>query len=254
MKMLRSGFVVVALASASVFTATGARADGMARGPYAGSYGPFNWSGFYFGAHLGGAWSTTDFGFGSVVRGCCLEFSHDASSWIAGGQIGLQHQFGNWVAGVELSLSGVDLKESNNFTTPFGDDLRTTSEIHNLFLATARLGYAWDRWLGYVKGGYASAEVEFTTIFRPTGATINTSKDREHGWTVGTGLEYAISPNVILGVEYNFVRLNIDDRTGTDSLGCVANNCFIADIDSDIHSVMARLSFKLGRDAPTPLK
>lgn len=33
-------------------------------------HGAFNWSGFYIGAHLGGAWSTTDFGFGSVANGC----------------------------------------------------------------------------------------------------------------------------------------------------------------------------------------
>lgn len=186
----------------------------------------------------------------SVVWQTDVEFGHDASSFIAGGHIGLQHQFGKWVAGIEVSWSGTDLTESTNFIPPppaAPSALRTESEISSLFLETARLGYVWDRWLGYVKGGYASAEVEFTTTFRPTGATINASSDREHGWTVGTGLEYAVSPNIILGLEYHFVRLDIGDPGGTNSLGCVGNGCFVANADADIHSVMARLSIKLRR-------
>jgi outer membrane immunogenic protein len=72
-----------------------------------------NWTGFYVGGNVGGAWSKTDWTF--FNGGNSEAFSHNASSWIAGGQIGYRHQFGpNWVLGVEASWSGTDLQDTSS--------------------------------------------------------------------------------------------------------------------------------------------
>jgi outer membrane immunogenic protein len=148
------------------------------------------------------------------------------------------------------------------------DNLQT--RVGELFLATARLGYAWDRWLAYGKGGFASAEIKtafqatvLTTVVQgvqlPTGTTFagqssGSSSERQPGWTLGAGLEYMVTRNVTFGVEYNFI--NLQDRTQTagatiseNILGTIKNVTapisYRVDPD-DIHLVTARLSYKFG--------
>ena len=54
----------------------------------------------------------------------------------------------------------------------------------------------------------------------------------------GVGLEYAIRDNIILGAEYNYVRLSVDDRV-------LAPTTFVAREGSiDLQSILARISFK----------
>ena len=55
------------------------------------------------------------------------------------------------------------------------------------------------------------------------------------------GLEYAIRDNIILGVEYNFVRLNVDDRVLAPSPVVCASTA-----DIDVQTILARVSFKFG--------
>jgi outer membrane immunogenic protein len=226
--------------------ATAAVADGI----YAGSRyeRPFSWAGVYVGVHAGGAWSETDWTLNNSV--VVEDFKNNASSFIGGGQIGLQGQWGHIVAGVEVSFSGVSLDDT--VTSGLVADRSRNSTIENLFLATARLGYATDRWLVYGKGGFASADVDFNTFVTSTGAPTSSSSDRENGWTVGFGTEYALTRNIILGLEYDFVRLDIGDRDQTVSLGFLPAT--VSSAHADIQAVMARLNYKFGRDEPIPLK
>jgi outer membrane immunogenic protein len=206
----------------------------------------YNWTGFYIGGHIGGARSNVDWTFfsGTVSE----RFSQDASSWIGGGQVGFLWQWtGNWVIGAEVSYSATDLNETS--TAVLLADRSRRSEIDNLLLVTGRLGYASDRWLTYVKGGYATARVKFDTFITSTGQPTTTSRDRENGWTVGAGFEYAITNYVSLGAEYNFVRLNIDDRNQQVFPGFAAPET-VTDARADIHAVWARLNFRWWGAAP----
>jgi outer membrane immunogenic protein len=109
----------------------------------------------------------------------------------------------------------------------------------HLLLVVGRLGYAQDNMLAYVKAGYASADVDLA--FRLVGTTTaGSSSDREQGWTAGVGLEYAIRDNIILGIEYNYVRLNVDDRVLAPS-NVVTDNGGV-----DLQSILARVTFKFG--------
>jgi outer membrane immunogenic protein len=235
MRMLRNALVALTATAALAQVSTTANADGYRGGP-----GHVNWSGFYVGAHVGGAWSDTDW---RSITASTFDLSQSASSVIGGAQAGFQHQFGNVVAGIEVSYSGINLDDS---TIGFGVE-RYSSSTDKLVLVTGRLGLAWDRSLAYVKGGYASANTEFE-IFHVGLGQHAISRGWDDGWTVGAGWEYAIGPMVSLGLEYNFVHIDIDDRTmRIGPQGCGAP-CTITRAESDIQSVLLRLNFKFNRD------
>jgi opacity protein-like surface antigen len=106
-----------------------------------------DWSGLYLGLHGGYGWSKQDTGLGSDV---------DVDGWLAGGHVGLQRQFDRWVLGIEASITGGDL-DGRKTIAGMADVKATVSDI---LMLTGRLGYAWRDRLFYVKGGYASADVD----------------------------------------------------------------------------------------------
>ena len=247
------------LAGAAVGLApTSAIADGPAgRGPVRDApvaYAPFSWGGLYVGVHAGYAWADVDWdfdypqGLGSVL----FSESTNNDGGFVGGHIGLQHQYGRWVVGGEVALSGGFDDQTIGVPLFFGDTRGTiTTDIDWLVTATLRLGYSWDRWLGYVKGGYAGAMIRLSTDDNVPPDFVSSTRDMHHGWTVGAGLEYAITHNLVFGIGYNFVSLSEDVSA---SLLNETNGAFIgtvsSEVDTEIHSVMARLSLKFGRDEP----
>ena len=262
MKNFRLALLGIAASAALGLSVSAANADGPAsRGPGRDApvtHAPFTWGGLYVGVHAGYAWGDMDWGLDySPVLFFSEETNNDGP--FVGGHIGVQHQYGRWVVGGELALSGGFDSDTVRDVPLFGGIPVGTlkSEIDWLFTATARLGYSWDRWLGYVKGGYASAAIRLSTDDNVPGDFVSTTRDIHHGWTVGAGLEYAITHNLVFGIEYNYVSLSADV---SDSLVVEASGAFLRtinhDVDTDIHSVMARLSLKFGRDEPVvrPMK
>jgi outer membrane immunogenic protein len=77
------------------------------------------------------------------------------------------------------------------------------------------LGYAADRWLFFVAGGLAIADFEFhegavtTTTLPPPGGTYV-------GWSIGGGIEYAFTRNLVGRVEYLYDDFDHKDYTGVD--------------------------------------
>jgi outer membrane immunogenic protein len=212
------------------------------------AYYGYDWSGFYLGGHAGVAFVSSEWtvpGLGVIATGTgglidtTSEFlEHSATGFAGGVHLGWQKQWGNTVAGLELTYTGLNTDVTSH-TTVLGVPVARSSEVSNLLLVTGRLGYANDNILAYAKGGYASAEVEFDLRVGAAGV-VGSSSDREHGWTAGVGLEYGIRDNVILGVEYNFVHLEVDSRTLVPSIA-IANNGGV-----DVQSILARVSFKFG--------
>jgi outer membrane immunogenic protein len=155
------------------------------------AYQPVNWSGFYLGGHLGGAWADT--GFDMFQPGCCHEpLSFDADSLAGGAQIGWQHQWSNsnWITGVELSYTAAELDETR--ISRIIADRSRTMEVSDIFHASLRLGYALQRSLVYVKGGYANADIHITSHIASTGRLTSSSNGHEDGWNVGGGFEYSL--------------------------------------------------------------
>jgi outer membrane immunogenic protein len=208
---------------------------------------PGNWSGVYIGAHGGYGWAEADYTFDTWFGP--EKFKHDANNGLFGGHLGVQQQYGRIVAGLEISYSDLDF--SDTVESAIVPNRFRTLDIDSLFTATARLGLARDHWLAYVKGGYASADVDTAVFIGGTAGSSDTS-GRADGWTIGGGLEFNCFSRFILGLEYDYVKLDVDDRTG---ILPDLKPFYYKDVDAEIQSVVARVSYKFGHDpAPAPLK
>lgn len=216
----------------------------------------YNWTGLYFGAHIGGAWSeatATDVlpPAGGFFTPTGDSFAFEPSGVAGGGQLGYQHQFGRWVVGAEVAGTWADLNETQ--VSPYFPASDTVSlRISPILTATARLGYAWDRWLIYAKGGYAGANVELNAFDSILGVGLRNNDHWVSGYTVGAGLEYALFEGVRVGIDYSYIDLQSETLIASNTLG--GDERFAT--EGQIHSVSARLNFQLSRPAPAyePLK
>jgi len=244
---LRLAILGASVAFTAGLNATAALADGYRpRAAYA--VAPImNWTGFYIGGNVGGAWSEVDW---SNISLTGERFDNSASGFIGGGQIGYNQQVGNIVLGVEATLSGADLNK--DFHSILNPAVTFNAEVHTIATVTGRFGVASDQWLFYGKAGWAGAQVEASG--RNTALLDSFSfDDWRNGWTVGLGLEYKVARNVSFGVEYSFIELNSETDTGFTRLAIPVS---LRDHDLQIQSVTARLNFQFYRDeyrAP-PLK
>jgi outer membrane immunogenic protein len=255
MKM-KSAFVGLVSGVALAMSAASAGADGTYRGSVVAA--PYSWSGLYVGVNAGYAWSDTDWVFpppGNFFGPAGTTFSSDSSGGLVGGHIGVQHQWGNIVAGAEVSYSATWLNDTVVGPVPVFPNDRFKTEINDLLLVVGRLGYAAHNFLIYGKGGFASSDVELSgRSGAPVAGVTFSESQRLTGWTAGAGVEWMLSRNLILGVEYNYVHLDneaFDARTGGTVVGLPV---LVGVDDVIIQTVMARLSYKFGGDRAAPLK
>ena len=79
---------------------------------------------------------------------------HHVESWLGGVQAGCDYQFaGGFVIGIQGDYAWTDAEGSHDSAREFG--VAYHSKIKSLASVTGRVGYAWDRFLGYVRGGGA---------------------------------------------------------------------------------------------------
>lgn len=242
-----------------------------------------DWDGLYVGLHAGYGWSDArgDYDFGDFndvlfdVVGISPSLSTDLDGYVAGGQVGLQRQFGNIVLGIEGTLSATDLSGSASadwglsiFNTPFLEGTQSLNvDMDDLYTVTGRVGFAQDRWLAYLKGGYASADVAVHSAFAGNilglvqfGAA-GSSEKRHDGWIIGGGVEHLIHPNLTLGVEYNYIDLGsrthtVDSPLVVSGVGAIDASHKVKIDPDEIHTVALRLNFKFGahESVAPPLK
>ena len=202
------------------------------------------WSGVYAGIHGGYAsgdisyvFATPDGPFAGPEK-----FDHNLNDWFGGAHLGVQRQFRNFVLGLEVAYSDLHLTDTAESNVKGFKGYFRQIDIDSLFVIGPRLGYATDRWMAYVKGGYASADVE-TRVFKDGGSTSSITGGRENGWMIGGGLELICWRGFVLGLDYTYVRLDLDDRSGQ----LPDKKPFTyTDMDDDIHTISLRLSYLFG--------
>jgi len=101
------------------------------------------------------------------------------------------------------------------------------------------LSQAADRTLLYVKAGGAWARDVYTIT--ATGFFAETS-DTNWGWTVGAGLEYGMTPNWSLKLEYNYLSFDTQRVTFVPNTG----GPFDRDVDQTIHVLKAGINYRFG--------
>ena len=123
---------------------------------------------------------------------------------IGGGHVGYNLQINQWVLGLEGTVDGTSLSNTSvvAFPVAFGGSTltaHTTADIQGSI--RGRLGVAWDRALIYATGGVAfggfNTNVSLSGV-DVAGVPFFVSASRSNtrvGWTVGGGIEYAITNN-----------------------------------------------------------
>jgi outer membrane immunogenic protein len=134
--------------------------------------------------------------------------NYDPKGFIGGVYGGYDRQFdNNVVLGGEVDFAGGDVKGDSLY---YVDDNPVANNAGQAKLrwsgaVRARLGYAVDRFLPYLAGGVAFASYEYGAGVSHSGHYDSFSaSDTRVGWTVGAGIEYAFSDNLIGRFEYRY--------------------------------------------------
>jgi outer membrane immunogenic protein len=190
----------------------------------------YNWSGLYAGVHIGYTSIRGEF---SRVTGTS---SANGDGLLLGGQIGWNWQVAGspWVYGIEADISGVGASDPDS--TAVNKVVASTNAIGTV---RGRVGYAVDRALWYVTGGFAWADNEVKLSGPAFGGSLSESK-MHTGWTVGGGLEWAFADAWTAKIEYLYMNFGSENyfpgTFGAPGLG----------IDMDMHTVKAGLNYRFG--------
>jgi outer membrane immunogenic protein len=200
----------------------------------------YNWTGCYVGGNIGGLWANKDWtnetpggSFGLPIG------SHDPSGFLGGAQIGCNYQVSTFVFGIQGDYDWTDAHASNSDLLSTGDTDQT--RIKGLASVTGRVGYAWDRFLAYAKGGVAWVRDDYDVHATATGALSATADETRTGWTAGVGGEYAFAPSWSAFVEYNYYDFGTNSNTFITPAGGVFG---IADIRQRINVVKGGINYK----------
>jgi outer membrane immunogenic protein len=181
--------LVLAFAAAAPVRAADLSVAPLYKAPPAVPVPTYNWSGFYLGVNGGGAWGTSNW---SAVGN-----NFNLSGGQVGGTAGMNWQTGHVVLGLE---GDVDWSGVRGTAAPA---LCPGCATNNDWLATVRgrAGYAFDRFMPFVTGGLAVGDIRATAPGAAGGSQTNA------GWTVGGGLEFALTNNLTAKAEYLHVDL-----------------------------------------------
>ena len=234
----------------------------------------FTWSGFYAGVHGGYAFSGDDgdtlFDFtglftplpGTAGNRFTDSFADDAG--FIGGQVGVLYEVAPFAAGSLILGADADLsyvfsstdERRRDFTNaslgfagvPGAPAVRLDTEVGIDLIGHARLqaGVSAGRLMGYVAGGLAFSDADFSGTVRdltvagaPAIGSIS-ADGGDFGYTVGAGANYAFTDNVFANLDYRYTDLGDQDITlALNGVGTTTS-----ERDLDFHQVRVGLNFK----------
>ena len=200
--LLLAAVALAALSSGAI------AADAVAEKPVAA---PYNWSGFYVGAQAGYSWGRNRI---SDTSGNYFPFK--PNGFLGGLYTGYNHQFANKVTlGVDADAAWSEADHGSPVFSQAGilGGNPGTVDIEATGAARIRLGYAADRFLPYVAGGVAFAKASY-------GTQVNGKATHNYtGWTLGAGVEYAVTDKLILRGEYRYTDFGSHRADWSNSLG-----------------------------------
>lgn len=208
----------------------------------------YSWTGCYIGGNGAGLWVRKDW---RETTTQAINGSHDADGGAGGIQGGCNYQTGHFVFGIQGDYDWTNASGSSIDQSILLVQVYDRSRIDGVGSVTGRVGYAADRFLGYVKGGAAWERDRYDTYFGPLttqpGTVISTGGSTRSGWTAGIGAEYALwvmgTQSLTGFIEYDYY----DFGTQTVPLSVVLTNAVTRhDIRERKDMVRVGLNWKFG--------
>jgi len=191
---------------------------------------PFTWTGFYVGLNAGGIWATGNTTTTLYNAGFPLlqtdwptgTFGNSDTGFIGGGQVGYNWQWGAMVLGAEADFDGTSLSHERTLIGPTflfnGQNdwfaLNGSTRLDWLGTVRGRIGFVAtpdNRLMFYGTGGLAygggSGHLNLYDNTNGWGWFSGNRSDTRAGWTIGGGVEYAITNNVTIRGEYLYYNL-----------------------------------------------
>jgi outer membrane immunogenic protein len=234
-KLLLSAAVLASTALPAMAADIPARAYTKAPPAYTAPALIYNWTGFYIGGHLGGAFGGDNSLIGSGGR------------FMGGVQGGFDYQFApNWVTGIEAQYSWLN---SNTTGVAFPGAVLITSKNDQIGSVTGRFGYTWGPALLYGKGGFAWRDnPNIGVAVAGVPAVFATTGNNKDGWTLGAGLEYMFAPNWSAKAEYQYYNF------GTTTFNAGPAPIVGSHFRDDDHSVKVGVNYRFGWGGPMASK
>lgn len=211
----------------------------------------FSWTGCYVGGHVGGAVNDSNLtaypGAGATaaaVAANTTSYGFSDTSFTGGVQYGCNRQYGQWVIGMDSSFSWAGINDSVTaaYAAAAGVGARTETLTQTLdWYSTTRGRLGWlpqQNLMVYVAGGLATGRVD--SSYSNTLGFAGSDDSFRWGWTIGGGLEYALSRDWFLRAEYMYVDLG---SYSYDSPGA-GGTTWTTDVDTKFHVARVGLSYR----------
>jgi opacity protein-like surface antigen len=220
----------------------------------------WSWTGLYLGGHVGGGFGTTSFSdpagpsiYGGSVR---------TPAGLGGAQVGYNWQLpnSNWVFGVETDASVLGANGTATCLASSGSFISANCRANQDAggSLTGRAGFATGAGghvLIYAKGGAAWLHEQMDITTGAAYPAISTGFDGTRwGWTVGAGLEKALTPAWSIKLEYTYANFGSVNVATPASFFLLPSNSYVATaggtsgVSQDMHTVKMGLNLKLGED------
>ena len=191
----------------------------------------FSWTGFEVGLQGGYAWGNSNATFSNGAPA----LSYDPEGIVGGGFWGANYQWNVLVLGVEGDFETTDINGSARSAAGLTSQGRIN--VNRQASVRGRVGAAFDRILAYATGGAAYANVDVTG--GPLGGPFGNYNDSDWGWTVGAGVDYAVTNHFIAGIEYRYTDFGSFSGTLAPPFPGVSEP-----VDLQTHAIRGRVGVK----------
>jgi opacity protein-like surface antigen/outer membrane protease len=221
----------------------------------------WTWTGLYIGGHIGAGFGTSQFSdpAGPAIYGGNVR----TPAALGGAQIGYNWQVPNshWVLGAETDATALSSDGTATCLASSGLFFSANCHVHQNAMGslTGRAGFATGaqgRTLVYAKGGAAwlQEQIDLTSNDIDPLTTTNFNGLR-WGWTVGAGVERALTPAWSLRLEYDYANFGgVNAATPASLLLTPPPATFLqtagstSSVSQNVQTVKLGLNLKLGED------
>jgi high affinity Mn2+ porin len=258
---LAGRFLSLAVLTTVAVGAAGAAESG---GSSSGAQPAVSWAGFYAGVNFGGGFPMNvgeRIQAGSGFTSSAYDLyppSRERSGVTFGAQAGYGWQFGSWVVGLGTDFNFFDGRGGMSGIFPASPAywplgarsyaLSYATPANYFASLKARFGYAFDRMLVYATGGVAAggargpAKLLINSGMPEDYFTAGTSQSSRMKYILGAGLEYAVTNDWSLRLEYLFLSQSLNTQLFDNG----ANTQYFSKVRNENNIVRLGLNYNLG--------